>query len=1053
MFGRRGGMGVKTGVSLVAALVVASGVTMTGCKGCKPKPPPETAQQKAEKLIAKAKEDLAKATTEADLDDVAAVVEEAKTTFSAVEGAQEVLDEVAAKRKAIADKAAIADLLAKAGAACDAKEWDKCIELCDQVLAKDPGNAKADSLKERAKIGKATAVAGVGEAQTKKYRALSTKIDAAIRSRNFPSAKRMIRELEPLVSAKLRLPSRMGEMDKIDAMEIYDRVKGRATSSSVPTLKSVLASLQSAERKDPTNRDVRRLKDRVSSRIRELEGGKDYSRRFNAKMREGESQERRKDWRRAYQSFQDALRLARGQRNRGDIGRAERKANNARKQMDAERYLSQAKQAFTMGRYAEAKRYFESARRAIYTQEAVDGIRKCDGKIAEKKGDDARAAKDWVTAEACFAKADSCGIDVAVKLAEARKMRAAEGDKTVIANAEKMGKALKWASVDTAQIQKLADAGNKDAQRLMNVYPLRAEAAKIDKAAVKPYKDLLAKLKKFKRDAHTAKIAAIRDAIPSFGASKKYRGLANNMIKKENDQLFRGKFTQVSKRAAGFKPNQIDDKIAYLQGELPQFKDTSYFKSIEGMIGKAKTTKAAGAFKTQITAINKFRDPKKQIDQKIAAIQTALAMPVFAKTTYEKKLQGMLTAAKNTKAAGAYADANKKISKFRDPKQRELKIAAIKEAQANPVFKGTRYEGMLASALKKELDAKARPAFTALTKKIARMKPDAKMVALTEAAGQEIYVGTSTLDRIKGMINSTKTAKLAKDYAADNGRIRKLIGSQAKIAAWQMVLPKYGGTKFEKTIKSSIDREKDVDAGKRYKAMITRINKMKPQDQIRRLQQAQIEFASSKRYKGLVDKQLKAKEAGLEKSVYSDILKAVGKVKKSAQKVDILERRKGELKSATYTKLIDAQIKKYKGLIQREAEAEKDKVLRSAYTALTKKLATTKKSADKVSLLQREKDKFIGSSFAKSIDAQIKKYQGLIAREAKAEKEALAKKVLTDVLKKLKRAKTQADCDNNIALLQEAKLKVPGTSVVRTLDAKIKAETALKKKLAPKPPR
>ncbi|MHC4503539.1 MAG: hypothetical protein ACYTFI_09560, partial [Planctomycetota bacterium] len=74
MFGGRVGMGTKIGASFVAALVIASGMNITGCK-CKDDTVVETEQQQAEKKMKEAE-----AAFEAgELDKAEQKVNEAKT--------------------------------------------------------------------------------------------------------------------------------------------------------------------------------------------------------------------------------------------------------------------------------------------------------------------------------------------------------------------------------------------------------------------------------------------------------------------------------------------------------------------------------------------------------------------------------------------------------------------------------------------------------------------------------------------------------------------------------------------------------------------------------------------------------------------------------------------------------------------------------------------------------------------------------------------------------------------------------------------------------------
>ncbi|MHC4608481.1 MAG: hypothetical protein ACYTAF_16335, partial [Planctomycetota bacterium] len=396
--------------------------------------------------------------------------------------------------------------------------------------------------------------------------------------------------------------------------------------------------------------------------------------------------------------------------------------------------------------------------------------------------------------------------------------------------------------------------------------------------------------------------------------------------------------------------------------------------------------------------------------------------------------------------AGAYSKVTAALKKLKGDKFRDQRITKLVAAQTDPVFEGTKYADTIKKSIKSERDGKAKVPYGKLQTRIKKKKPAEQLAALTGALSEPDYAGTSYLDRMKDQIKSIREKQLASKFAALKARVKKDATRQLRIATLRGALPTYSGTKFEKTINGMIQSEKDAGDKERFGKLTNEIKKLPPLRKIERLKAAQAEFASSKKYKASVDKLLEKTEASLEKSIYGAIQKEVKGAKTDAAKVQILERRKGDLKSTTYTKKIDAQIKKLNAAITKAAQVKKDKALKASYDKLMKEIGVKgMKSPQKISILETKKATFAGSSFAKKIDDQIKKLNKGLAAEAEKEREAKAKKVFDAI--KLVKAKTTADCDANIAKLQDAKFQVGKTSYAKKIDSLITKERKTKAKI------
>ena len=1017
MFGRRVGMGTKTGVSLAAALLMAFGLTTVGSK----KPPkPKTPMEVATGLIVEGNELCA----EGELDAAEKKVNEAKEKCPTVEGVQELLDKIAAKREVIAKEAETAKVRADAKAAYDAGNFTRAIEIASKM-------PDCPVCKQIIADAKMKLQVGGKEAQKAKYTAQNAKINAAIAAGRFSQAISGIRTLEALSGPGL--PSRLPEIPKIQSKDKLAQAK-RASG------RRALELAEQALRLDPQNSEAKTLVARLKKGIADAAGKGALRQRYNSNLRRMRSMVSR-DPRGALRLYDELRKQARELRI--STREVDDLAKKAREQSEYQTAYDQAKRYLQTGELARAKSSAQEARRKKYTRPVVELLKTIDGQIAVKEGDAAAAASKWDEAVLAYGRADAAGVPVADKLANAKAKVDEAKVGGFLADADAKGKGLQWAQVDTPRVKALADAGNVEAKKLMKRYPLKAEAKKIDAAALKPYKALLAKLKKIAKTKHSLRIETIKEAMPDFSASKKYTGSAEKLVNKENDALFKGRYTQFT--VALKKIKSLSGQIDYIQQQAPVFAETSYKAKIAKTLTSTKTKKAGVAFKKQSTLIKAAKD-------KIAAIESAQQIPDFKGTKYEKTLSGMLTSEKNKRATGASKKVVAEVKKLAGIKNADRRIARYEQALTNPIFADTKFVETFKKSIKKERDAKAKAPFAKLTAKTKKMKPAEKIIALTAALGEAVYSGTSFIDKMNGDIKKTKEGLLKGKFAALKKRVAGMRSPQLRIVAWEGARPTYGGTKFEETIKGSIQKEKDGILGAAYKKLVIDLKKLPPLRQIDRLKTAQAEFAASKKYKASVDKLLKKKEAGLEKDIYGAISAEVKKAKRAADKVRILERRKGDLKTDVYRKKIDAEIKKLNAQITKAAQAAKDKQLTGAYKTLMTKVGNKKlKSAAKVTILETEQGRFVGSGFAKKITDQIAKFKKAIAGEAAAAKEAAAKKAYDAVVKKLVKAKKPADCDANIAKLEDLKFQLGKTSYAKKVDGLIAKERATKKKLTPKP--
>jgi len=1018
MFGRRAGMGTKIVASLVAALVVAS--TMTGCK-CKPDTPVETVEQQAARLI----EEATVAFEAGELDKAEQKVNEAKTTFSGVEGAQELLDKIAAARKIEMEKKRIAGILKEAEALLAAKKWDDAIAKANE--AGDHPDVKR--IIRDANIGKKSRLTVDADAT---YNAQSAKVDAAIGAGRFSDAIKEIRTLEGSVGAGR--PSRMREIPRIESNDLLAQAKRERN------LKRSIALAERAVAKDRTNTAASTFLRAQKAKESKTGTIARDTREYNDKLRRAKGLLTR-DPRSVVRMCDDLRRLARKiGRSTGEVDSLARKA---REQSEYQTAFDQAKRFLQRNQLDEAERAAKKARSIIYKREVVDLLKTIVGKKAVIEGDAAMLAREWEKAVTAYSRAKANDVDVGAKLAsaEAKRDEAKLGVRIAsIRAAVKAGRYLPIRAEAEALGKKYPD--NKELQKIIEDGASKAEIKTAEAGARKFYDAAAKRAKAIKPPtAYTRIIEVWESAMGDLVGT--YEKKAKKAISSAKDKLFAGRYKQVTKRK--YKPGQDAQKIKDFEAALPQFKGTSYEKKLKGLISKAKTAKASAIYKKESVKIKAART----IDAEIMAIQSAQLIGDFKGTSFEKKLAGLLTSAKTTKAGAAY---KKLMVGIKACKTDIQKINRYDQALTNPDFKGTKYEGTIKKSVTKVRDGKAKVPFGKFIKSIAKKKPQERIAALTAALGEPTYSGTSFLEKMTADIKKTKEGLLKSKFKKLTGDVKKMRTPQLRIAALEGARPAYAGTKFDDTIKGMIQKENDGILAARYKKLLVVIKTMKPLPKIERLKAALAEFASSKKYKALVEKLLKKEQDGLEKNIYGAIQKEVKGAKKAVDQVRILERRKGDLKSDTYTEKIAAQIKKLNDGIAKAAQARKDKALKASYDKLMKKIGVKgMKSAQKVTILETEKAAFAGSSYAKKIVDQIAKSKKAIAGEVLKAADAKAKKVFDAI--KLVKAKKPADCDANIAKLEDAKFRVGKSSYAEKIDSLIAKERKTKAKLMPKKPK
>jgi len=1078
MFGGRLGRGVSLGV--LSAMMVG---LLTGCPGEKPVPPPdETNEQKAAKLVSKADADIAKAATADDVAAVEKVIAEALKLDAKAD--------VAAVNKKVADKKAELD------AAELKKKVDALIADGNALKADNPEAAKAKAA-EALKLNPESADAKklLDDAQTAinvrdkdalkaEYAKVNGRIDAAKRAGRNAEAIKLINSLEALV-AKGAGKSRKGEIAKLQAKELVAQARKLARSSRKADLDKAMKLLGDAERKDRTNREIAGLKRQIAAKLKPT--GDPRVPKFKAAMAAGDrfaKSNRKTDLSQALRKYGEAERVAPDARSRRAAQAGAKKVKDKLTYIDS---IAKSRQEKGRGKLASALRFAQAARRVRSTTEVRDLIKQIEGAMAVEAAEKDEKAGNWNGAVSNWRKAKGLDVNVDARLAKAEEMLKAGALNSRIAKIEQAGEALNfgpYAAEAAAMAKEYPD--NEKLAALVAKYPLKAEKIKLDKAAVAVYKKAMTEAKKINPKLHQEKIAVYKRYLPQVAGSR-YVATLESMIKRENDAIYRGAWTKVLTASRGMK--NLDQKISYLEQERARFQGTSYLKQLETQISTAKTQKATGEFAALNKSIAPLNKPE-QLGQKISMLESAVKQAVYKDTRYVKQIEGMITAAKNQRAAGEHRKLTAALAKMRDTKTKKLidqRISKLQAALGQPVYAGTRYTGMIEASIKREKDTKARPALTALNARVAKATtPQAKLAILEGEVNSAIFAGTSLKDQIvrnidtqknaikaaefaqlrkdtskpkmsddekiaiisraqsnfagtryeksvKGMLDAAKNAKMTKAFNALRMRVTKDIKlPRPKIAELEREAPKFVGTRYEKQIASMIQREKDGIAAKKYGDLMKRIAQkgIKPDEVIRQLEAAKQdpEMVGS-RYEKIIEGRITKEKTALKSKLYGAMMKEMNdpKAKRgSAAKAQFLKGRKGDFVGTTFEKQIDAQIKKYEGLIEREKKA-KEAAAKRAAAAAAKKAAAEKAAAEKKRKAEEARK---AAAAAKAADAEAAKVYGA-------------------VMKALKPTKTVADCDANISKLQEAKLKVAKSArYVTMIDAQIKKQGAIKAKLA-----
>ena len=1073
--GSRLGRGVSLGI--VSAVVAGM---LVGCKPAPVEPPPETPEQKAAKLISKADADIAKAAT---ADDVAAV-----------EATLPKILELDAKADVAALKKKIADKKAELEAAKLKKQLDALVADGKALLADDPNGAKAKA-QEALKLDAESAAAKklLADAQAAintrdkdeieaEYVKVNGRIDAAIRAGRNAEAIKLIKELEAL-AAKGGGRSRRSEIAKLEAKDLVAEARTLARSNREADLNKAMKLLGDAERKDRTNREISGLKRMVAAKLQKTKVDPRIA-RHNAAMQAAkrlEASDNTRDLSQALRKYREAEGVAPDARSRRA---AQDGAKRVRDRLSYFDNVAKARQEKARGNLDRALRFAQTARRVRSTAEVRDLIKQIEGAMAISAADKAEKAGDLAGLVSNLEKAERLGMDVKERLAKAVK-RQKEG---ALAGQIAAIKAAVAADNYTSVAPKIDDLltqypDNAELLAIKKAGPSKKELAARNKAAVAAYKKIMADASKVDPKRHQEKIEVYKNGLPQVAGSR-YVATLESMIKREKDAIYRGQYQKVSQTANAMrKDEQLDQKISYLTGERARFEGTSYLKQIDGMISAAKTQKATKAFQ----ALNgKVAKMAKNLNLKISTLESASGEAVYKDTRYVKQIEGMITAAKNARAAGEHRKLTTELAKYRKPGQEDQKITILQTALAKPVYEGTRYVDMIKASIKREKDSKARKPLADLNARVAKAPtPQAKLAILEGEVNNAIFAGTSLKDQIvrnidtqknaikaaefnklrkdtskpkmsddekiaiisraqsnfagtryersvKGMLDAAKNAKMSKAFNALRTRVTKDIKlPHPRIAELQREAAKFAGTRYEKQIASMIQREKDAIAAKKYGDLMKRISQknIKPEEVITQLEAAkQDSEIIGSRYEKIVAGRLTKEKTALKSKLYTAMLTEMNNPKAkrdSAAKAQFLKERKGDFVGTTFEKSIDAMIKKYESLIEREKKAK---------AAAEKKAAAAKAAAE-----------------ARAKAAAEKKRKADAARKAAAEQkkaDADAAKVYGAVIKGLKPAKTVADCDANISKLQEAKLKVAKSArYVKLIDAQIKKEGAIKAKL------
>jgi hypothetical protein len=1048
---------------------------LTGCPPTPPPPPDKTDAEIAAELIEKATAEIAKAET---ADDIATVE---KHVADALEKDPEV--DVAAINKAIADQKIVikkADDIKKRdafiadGKALLATNAKGALAKAEAALAIDPDCGPAKELKAAAEK-KIAAEAGP-DVKGEYAKALAS-FDSAMRSKQYATAIRRIPEVEKW-AALGGGPSIANQQKKIEALQLVEEAKSLARNDRDESqLRRANSKLDQAEQKDKNNREIATVRRDVASKLERIRVGRTREREYNAAMAAGSRDATSNSisaLERALRAYERAIRLA---PDAGSRRRADSAAKTVREKVRYLGHMQNAKQAKNSGQLDRALREVRSALLIRRTSEARTLEREVQAEVALAAAKLAEDAKQWDVAVSQLKEARRFGADVEARLAKAEKMAKTGALEGQIADIKAAVKANNYASIaEQLEILIKQYPENTELPAIKKAGPSRTEVAALNKKALGPYKKALGDIRKKGVAGRPQEEIRILTAALSDVRGSVYEKKLQSMIEKKRDGIFRGQFTKVSQTAKPMK--NLDDKIDYLTGERARFEGTSYLKQIDGMITAAKTQKAASAFAALNKSVAPLRKPE-QLTQKITMLESAVAQPVYKDTTYVGRINGMITATKNQRAAGEHAKLMKATAPIRKPGTEDQKISMYQAALTQPVYEGTRYVDQIKASIKREKDAKARKPFADLNARVAKARPpQAKLAILEGEVNNAIFEGTSHKDQIKRDIETQKGIIKTNEFKAVSLSVRDPKKSfDAKIDYLNSQKPNFAGTRYEKSLASMISREMNAKMAKAFADLSNRVNReiKTPRLKIAEMERQKPAFAGTT-YDAKIAGMIQREKDGIAAKTYGDLMKRIKTIKDPNEVISQLEQAKqgADIVGTRYEKMIQDRITK-----------EKTTLKSKQYSNMMREMNDPKakrNSAAKAEFLRSNKGSYRGTTFEKKIDAQIKGFEGRIAAERKAAAAADAKakaaaerkrkadadraaaaarkkadveasKVYGKVTKALKPAKTPADCDANIQKLIDAKQQVAGSNYVARIDGLIKKQRSIKAKLEKAPPK
>jgi hypothetical protein len=713
--------------------------------------------------------------------------------------------------------------------------------------------------------------------------------------------------------------------------------------------------------------------------------------RYEKEMREGKSYLDSGRLDDALSHYRIALRNAPSRRERRA---AERAIAGVSREMSYRDAFAAGEKELAKTNLEAALRHYRSAKRNKDTPEVQNRIMEVEGKLAEIEGDAAIKAGDLVTAIAAYQKAIGLKATPTLKrkLDEAMAKKERQDYLAEVKRLKANVQALKYreaAPALQALVGKYPDW--PEAKKVLDAGPLKEEEVKLNKAALKVWQGLQADLKKIPPAQRTRRIEAIEAVLPQLAGSK-YKALADRSIETEKNAMLSGAFTKLKKDTAKLKGQA---KIDALSSALPSFKGSRYEGMIESDIENTRSQMKAADY----TKLNQTT-AKLKGQAKIDALEKAL--PEFEGTRYADLIKRSIETELNAMKSADYSKLTRQTAKLKG----QPKIDALNAALPN--FEGTRYKALIERAAEAELNAMKAGDYSKLMRSVARLAGQRKVATL--ASARPNFKGT----RYEGLIDRAIQAENDKMKAAAFGRLRQDLAKR-RTPQLQLVLLKekqseFTGTRYEKQIESMIKST-----------------------------QAQI------------DRQEKARKDAALRKRFDSVMAEANKKKTSRDKAEYLKGVVGEFAGSNYEKTITAQIKSAEARIAAEEKAEKEKALKGQYDKVMKDLAAKKKAADKAAYLEGVIAGFKGTGYYRTLEAQLKRARSQVAAEQKAEKEAAARKVHDAVMKQLNKApKKPEDCDANIDKLLEAKNQTAGTSWAARIDAEIKRQRVLKKRLMPK---